>query len=322
MVDGLISALPAFATDLLGRRPRKRIRISKKEKQELYEGVDKLIEAQKEIESFQRPAQSAAEYVSRMDRLRDLYAPFLDIPKGVGLAESLRDSYRAMTKEIGQWRYFPRTNYRKIAADLDSLTSAAFAKEAPATDALLSEFWNSADGAVIMRTPYTIVIRRCQYLSNANRKLDRKLVERLIETYRELSGLYEKAIRVVVGIMELLDGSEVTYGKIAKRSLALNVNKVAQTYPWLAKDFDITIRNSIAHTTYIVSYDTRTVTFIDNRTSVVTTFRNLFKRCRMLSSLAVGLLLLYVFFLYWRWRAVSDYYNLMKKRSRPKGSSC
>lgn len=314
VVDSLIAALPGFATEFLGRKPRKKIRVTKKEKQKLYDGIDRLIEAQKEIESYQTPAQTASEYVSRLDKLRDLYAPFLEIPKGVDLARFLKESYRQMTDGIGRWTYFPKTNYRKVAADLDALTSAAFANKAPATDKFLDEFWNSPDGVVIMRTPYTIVIRRCVYLRNARRKLDKRLIERLVETYRELSGLYEKANRVVVGLMEVLEGKEVTYGQIAKRPLGTNVNKVARAYPWLTADFDNVIRNSIAHTTYVVSYSSKSVTFVDNKATAVVTFRDLFTRCRMLSSLVVALLLLHVFFLYWRWKAISEHYDRLKEQ--------
>lgn len=199
------------------------------------------------------------------------------------------------------------------AADLDSLTSAAFAINPTGVDNLLNEFWGSPDGAVIARTPYTIVIRRCVYLGNARRKLDRRLVEKLVETYRELSGLYEKDLRAVVGIMEILVGRAVPYSKIVKRPLGLNVNQVSATYPWLTRDFEIVIRNSIAHTTYVVGYSSKTITFKDNKNNLTVSFRGFFRRCRLLSSLVAALLLLHVFFFYWRWKAVSEHYDKMKK---------
>lgn len=316
IVDALVPAVLSFATDFAGRKPRKKIRITKKEREKLAEGIDSLIEASKELESYQTPAKSAAEYVSRLDRVGELYRPFLEFPKGVSFPHTLRDSFRRTTDEMGRWSYFPRTNYQRIAADLDTLTSAAFAVNATATDKLLDEFWNSHDGAVVMRTPYTIVVRRSVYLGNARRKLERRLVERLIETERELSGLYEKAVRVVVGIMEVLQRKDVIYAQIVKRPLASNVKQVSTTYPWLTKDFDIVIRNSIAHVNYVVSYNSNIVIFTDNKASVTVTFRGLFRRCRLLSSLVVAMLLLHVFFLYWRWKAVSDHYDRMKEQAK------
>ena len=313
----MVAFIPGFASDFLGRKQRKKIRVTKKQRLKWAEELDRLLEAQKEIESYQTPAKTAAEYVSCLDIVGELYAPFLGrATKGVSFAKSLRDSYRQMTNGIARWSYFPRTNYRKAAADIDALTSAAFAKKAPSTDKLLNEFWGSPDGAVIMRTPYPIVIRRCVYLGNAKRKLDRRLVERLIETYRELSGLYEKAIREVVGIMEILEGKEVSYPEIAKRRLASNLSQVSKAYPWLSKDFDIVIRNSIAHVNYLVSYNSNTVAFNANKGLVSVTFRELFRRCRLLSSLVVALLLLHVFFLYWRWKAISNHYDYMREQAK------
>ncbi len=316
MVDALIPVVFGFATDFIGRKPRRRPKITKKERLKLAERIDRLMEASEELESYKTPAKSAAEYVSRLDRVGELYRPFLGLPRDAVFPHALRDSFREMTEGMGRWSYFPRTNYRKVAADLHNLMSAAFAVDAAAADTLLNEFWNSPDEAVVLRTPYTIVARRCLYLGNAKRKLDRRLVERLVETYRELSGLYEKGIRVVIGIIEVLQDREVVYAQLVKKPLAWNVGQVSETYPWLTIDFDIVVRNSIAHTTYVVQYGPKTVTFTDNKASVTLTFRDLFRRCRLLSSLVVGLLLLHVFFLYWRWKAVSDHYDLMKNQAR------
>ena len=316
IVDATIPAIFGLATDLIGRKPRKKLRITKKERLRLTEGIDRLIEASRELESYKNPAKSSAEYVARLDRVGELYRPFLELPNDAVFPHALRDSFRRITDGMGRWSYFSHTDYRKVAADLDYLTSAAFAVNAAATDKLLNEFWSSQDGAVVVRTPYTIVARRCAYLANAKRKLDRRLIERLVETYRELSGLYEKGIRVVIGIMEVLQGKEVVYEQLVKKPLAWNVSQVSETYPWLTKDFDVAIRNSIAHTTYVVQYSSKMVTFTDNKASVTLTFRDLFRRCRLLSSLVVGLLLLHLFFLYWRWKAVSDLYDRMKQKTK------
>lgn len=319
IVDALIPAVFGFATDFIGRKPRKKPRVTKKERLKLAEGIDSWIEASGELETYKTPAKSATEYVSRLDRVGELYRSFLELPKDAVFPHALRDSFREISYGMDRWSYFPWTNYRRVAADLDNLTSAAFAVNAAAADKLLNEFWNSPDGAVVLRTPYTIVARRCVYLGNAKRKLDRRLVERLVETYRELSGLYEKGIRVAAGMMEVLKRRDVAYAQLATRPLALNVNRVSSTYPWLTKDFDKVIRNSIAHTTYVVQYSLKTVTFTDNKASVSVTFRDLFRRCRLLSSLVVGLLLLHVFFLYWRWKAISDHYDRMKRDSKLEG---
>jgi hypothetical protein len=315
IVDAMIAFMPGFATDFLGRKPRKKIRVTKKEKQKWAEELDGLLEAQKEIESYQTPPKTAAEYVSRLDRVGELYIPLLGRrPKGISFPESLKNSFRQTTDGVGRWTYFPSTNYHKVAADLDRLTSKAFVTNALAIDKLQSEFWGTLDAKVVMLATYNIMIRRCVYLGNAKRRLDRKVVERLIETYRELSGLYEKSIREVVGTMVILDGKEVAYADIAKRPLAANVKQVAKAYPWLTKDFDIVIRNSIAHFNYVVSYSSDNVDFVDNKTSVTVTFRDLFTRCRLLSSLVVAMLLLYVFFLYWRWKAIAEYYDSLKRQ--------
>lgn len=316
IVDAMIPGILDFATDFMGRKPRRKLKVTKKKRVELAEGMDKWIEFSKEVDSYKTPAASAAEYVSRLERIGELLRPFMKVPKDTVLPYSLRDSYRDVIDQIGRWSYFPRTNYREIAVDLDSLTSAAFAINPAAVDNLLNEFWGSPDGAVIARTPYTIVIRRSVYLGNARRKLDRRLVEKLVETYRELSGLYEKDLRTVVGIMEILVGRAVPYSKIVRRPLGLNVNQVSTTYPWLTRDFEIAIRNSIAHTTYVVSYSSKTITFKDNKNSMTVSFRDFFRRCRFLSSLVAALLLLHVFFFYWRWKAVSEHYDKMKKLAK------
>jgi len=128
--------------------------------------------------------------------------------------------------------------------------------------------------------------------------------------------LYEKELRAVVGIMEILVGRAVPYPEIVKRSFASNIDQVSTSYPWLTKDFNVVIRNSIAHTNSVVSYSSNTITFKDKKNALTVTLRDFFRRSRLLSSLVAAMLLLHVFYFYWRWKAVSEHYDKMKQLAR------
>jgi len=140
IVDAIMPGILQFATDFMGRKPRKKFKVTKKKRLELAEGIDRWIEVSKELETYKTPAASAAEYVSRLDRVGELFRPLLELPKGANFPYALRDSAGDTIDLVGRWTYFSRTNYRKIAEDLDALTSAAFAINPAGVDNFLNEF--------------------------------------------------------------------------------------------------------------------------------------------------------------------------------------
>lgn len=157
---------------------------------------------------------------------------------------------------------------------------------------LFDEFDSSPDGLVLTQSVYTGLTPQINYLKNGRKKLARRQVLKLIEVYRELSGHYEKLIRLVVGLIVILEDKEIHYTPLAKRSLYSNVGQIGKTYPSLTENFSITLRNSISHSQYFLSLSNKTVRFVDRHSEVTLSFKEFFKSCRSLMVVVLALVLL------------------------------
>ena len=133
-----------------------------------------------------------------------------------------------------------------------------------------------------------------RYLS-FGRKLFRKgLAERCIVEYGKMSGVYEKLIKIATGFSFIGSKPKPQYMTYAKRSLANNLGTL-RTRGWgiFSADFDIFLRNSIAHKSWIIQPHEKTVLFSDGRgeerKSKSLSYQQIFEKTRDLSCLVLAL---------------------------------
>lgn len=136
---------------------------------------------------------------------------------------------------------------------------------------------------------FTRLSRQIKYLCKAKRKLEKRQIAKFAEIYLDMSGLYEKVIRIIVGLLEMLEGKETSYASAARNSLSSNLKKVEKSYPILTRDFNTTIRNGIAHPPYFIRLSNKTIRFVDRRSEATRSFKDFSKACRSLSALVLAL---------------------------------
>jgi hypothetical protein len=100
--------------------------------------------------------------------------------------------------------------------------------------------------------------------------VSKDLVDRYISIYDDLSGSFEKYVRILVFINKTIHGSRGNYKKIKEDSLGNNVNYLMKQplFLDLIEPFNVTIRNAIAHRSFLVHPISECITFIDTNKTI------------------------------------------------------
>jgi hypothetical protein len=72
-------------------------------------------------------------------------------------------------------------------------------------------FDNSPDGLVSFQLTAGRLPRHLVYLGLRRTRFERRQLDKLLQIYSELAGLYEKLVRLVIGLVEICEGKEVDY---------------------------------------------------------------------------------------------------------------
>lgn len=312
-VDNFLLQLPAFTLDFLGKRlPKKKL--TKKQMEKAYKEIGKLLLSFEELYKLSNePPKSQAEVIARLDKINEILRPTAGVPHGIHLADYSWQFFLTFINAPLYWGFYKKTNYRKYRNQLNEIVYPIFRQKDQLAEGFLNEFETSPDGTVIAQSSFMVIQRQSEYLCYYRRRFNKRQIDRLIEIYRQMSGLYEKFIRVIVGFIEIEEGKEPNYEHIKKNSLSSNIKRVSKKYPILTEDFNLTVRNSIAHTTYFVSLSYGTIKFIDSNSEVTLSFSDFFRLCRLITTLVVSLSTVRYFFLYYRCKYVWEMYKSAKK---------
>ena len=316
IVDNVVAQLPKILTDLFGVELKTLPKLTKEKKEEAYREIKRFLIGLKSLTEIKEPPKNAKEILERVDALGQVLGPFTGVPKGIHFLDHAQKYNLAIINVPATWGYIKNSNYRKYRDTLSEIVLQLYRRSVvQSAEKFLGEFENSSDAYVMAQATSMRLSKHLNYLKDSRRKLEKRQLAKLIEIYREMAGMYEKLIRLIVGLMNLLDGEETSYLNVAKRRLPSNVGKVGKKYPVLTQNFNITIRNAIAHTSYFLHLGDGTIDFIDTNSKVTLTFRDFLKECRALSPLVLALSYLRIFMGYRQMKNYWDHYKKLKRKT-------
>jgi hypothetical protein len=179
----------------------------------------------------------------------DYYVDFFDTTKPVPTSSFLLDS--------------PYDNDVAVVSELskDFISSVPMKKR---SDFLDSVFISDQDILSIGQLIVTEFPTIHKEFSQKRKRYTKRQATKDIEYYGKLAGHYEKCISVVVGIIRLINGENVTYEQMRRRQLSKNLRSVnSSKYSFLTTGFNQCVRNAIAHKQFTFYPQKRTVQFYD-----------------------------------------------------------
>jgi hypothetical protein len=311
-VDALLQVVPKLFLDLFQFRVKKK-RLTRKFKDELVQGVRKYVDLLQEFEASAAIPMTPQQWASRLEDASVRLGPFMDMPPGENMADYIQRSCKDLVDSPLERKYFRPFGYAKYRdCILDQVTKVVQLQRNPAVDALFAEFNQSQDAFPALQTLLSLIMKKVRYLEYDRKVFRPPTYERLIGLCGELSGLYEKLVRVSVGVEEIIDGRQVDYVELATRSLGSNVNMLMRRRPLLAKCFSTTIRNAVAHRSYYVRLSDASIAFVDRKSQKTLSAREFVSYLRTLSVAVAALALTQVAFGHARWKATWDYYGQVR----------
>jgi len=131
------------------------------------------------------------------------------------------------------------------------------------------------------------------YILSAHRRaVNRSQINKHIEIYFDLSGHYEKYLRILVGLLEILDDRTPDFSIIRKRGLFKNHESVGKKCKKLNEGFNVHIRNSIAHKSFILDQGSELVEFIDRQVKIQISYSDFSNKVKELSALVLAFFLM------------------------------
>jgi len=152
---------------------------------------------------------------------------------------------------------------------------------------VLNEFKDSKNSYLIVQVTLQKLIEYYEFLARVFSEIKKRHIDKYLEIYEELSGLYEKLISLISTLIQLLrrdDGFK--YEAARKRGLQNNISYIKKTaWKIFVSDFNRNMRNAIVHKMCNVDIIKETVEFIDRKKTITLTFREVQKKTRELSAL-------------------------------------
>jgi hypothetical protein len=318
LLDYLLKVVPPAVEDFFGIKVRT-VKLSKANRKKLLVQLKALVSGAKVLESIKPPFATKAEWVTALDTLDQAMKPFLDPPaRRMHLADYLRHGYLELIDAPLEVRYLSKTSYKAYCREVESVASEIFKNQRQAyADQLFFGFSQNPDSGILTQALLVQVPRIMNYLAVPRRNFTKLTLDRILRFYLELSGYYEKSLRLIIGMLEVLEGKEPNYSSLCRQSLAANLSKVNASHKVLAADFNIIVRNSMAHGSHYFHYGSKTIDFHDRNGKRVTwDFLEMSKQCRTMSALAMATMMAYFVFQARRWQNIWDAYCAEKSEDR------
>ena len=290
IADGLIAGFPQVL-DLFGvKPPKKSLKIPRRKRKRLLLELKDLLSSFVELAKLDAHHTDPREELSKLEKMSALLAPIVGYPKRVYIAEYYVWFFRATINAAAKQSYFAKAGYTEQTDAIRTIVDELYRKNlTAAAGAVLNEFDNSPDGTLIIQPMLAGFRKHTRFLRRPWTRYGMKDPGQLIETYRELSGVYEKLLRIVVGFLKTLEGDTVTYDALSKQPLASNVQFVGKRSPVLVRDFDLVVRNAISHGSYTIHLSNSTIDFVDSRSKITLSFREFLLKSRSLSSVVLAM---------------------------------
>jgi len=212
-----------------------------------------------------------------------------DIPKDVHAMDYFFKIFEDLLKDFHfDMPYLEDTRYDEYLSTLEELMAELKKKNqlGKAFD-ILKEFKNSKDAYIVVQVTLQKLIKYYEFLRRDFSVIGKKQVDRYLEIYEELSGVYEKLISFIRTLVHLLKNAYRTiYETVRRKGLYYNIQYIKKTrWRLFTYGFDRNIRNAIAHKTCKVDILKERIDFIDRKRTVTLTFIEVQKKTRELSAL-------------------------------------
>ena len=224
-----------------------------------------------------------------------------DIPKNVHAMDHLFQVCEELLRDFRfDLHYLKDTEYRAYLQGLEKLMSEIKQEhKINKSWEVLNDFKDSKDFYLTLQAILQRVIKGYEFLTRDFSKIEKKQLDRYLQIYLELSGLYEKFISLIAVLVQLLrTNSSPKYEVARKRGLYSNIDSIEKTdWSIFVSGFNRNMRNAIAHRTCKVDILKETVEFIDRNKTFRLTFREVQKETRELSALLLILphILIWIF---------------------------
>jgi len=288
----LVEAMPGVLSVLLGKKLSPGIL---SQLSEIEKSIPESLASLRELKSLQAIKDKSVRN-AELSRVADKFLKSIisDIhPDKLGI-DYLIERLEAQAVPPAMLGYLVETSYLASAKTLDDLIESIYsAGLARKLDEFLESFDKDSRQA-ILAVGQLIAIklpRSYKLLAKPRTRHTRKAAQDYISIYGDLTGLLEKGLPLVVGLVELLQGKKPSYSEIAKRTLAKNIKVVrVSSYSNLGPNFDVRlIRNAIAHKSFYLDPVNRKVKFddpISGQTKELS-YRELARQTKELSALVL-----------------------------------
>ncbi len=257
------------------------------------------------FEQFQSVQSGNLSFIGILDcMLKSILSPEIEIPEDKTFIESYIELLKGVLEEPKDLEYIKQTSFTEYSNAMKRLVDDISQHgRLDKIDELYRDPAMLEDLQVLMQSTNDKLIPLTKELNKPVKKLTKKKVERFISIYGEMAGLYEKQIRIVVALIEIKDGvDKPDYNRISSNSLRNNVDKVKKRTEYsMLGEFNVTIRNSIAHEATILDVLGRKVSFRDRKDTVELSYGDVLCVTRELSALVLVLFNIKTYPLYLRY---------------------
>lgn len=310
-IIAIIEQLPGLLSKVsLGELELQFTEKDKKEmRKQLPEKLSKCMHIVKQIEAIQIETNPDKEKILRSYQLiNELFHLTNAIPPEQYWLDFLIDKLEPVLTIPTDLSYLQNTKYLGHISAMNKLGLKLYQKgKYPVVKSFFSNISITEDEFIIFQDFFNCTIdhyrnlqKGQQYISklwtlllSANRRaVNTSQINKHIEIYFDLSGHYEKYLRILVGILEILDDKTPDFSNIKKRRLSNNHESVGKKCKRLTEDFNVHIRNSIAHRTFILDQASESIEFNDIKDKIQISYSDFSNKVKELSALVLALFLM------------------------------
>jgi len=297
-IKALVKDMATLISNLIGKDIRKKFKIAPLNEKGLQEKLNRVI---KEINELDKKTSSATTFKEKISIFKTFCRTFAtEAPKDVDILEWIMSQLDPRLQISNDIKLSKNTNYLNYVNTLEKLAQEIYEREKdePAR-AFLQDFKKSEDSYILGQSVFKS-IDNYKHLQKKFRRIRKSHVEKCIRIYSDLSGDYEKQLRIIVGLLKLLRTRDIPrYQSIRSRGLYNNITMIEEEkdYLILVEGFDRIIRNSIAHNSYVFDVIKKEIKFVDRENRISLSYTEFVGRVRELNALVWALHLIHAIFM-------------------------
>ena len=212
-----------------------------------------------------------------------------DIPKNVHAMDYLFQILEELSMDFRfNFSYLKNTKYIEGLKGLEELIHELKEENKIGKSwEVLNEFKGSKDSYLVVQVTVQKLFKYYEFLASDFSEIKKEHIDKYLEIYEELSGLYEKLVSLISTLIHLLRSDDsFKYEAARRKGLHNNISYINKAgWKIFVSDFDRNMRNAIVHKTCPVDIIKETVEFIDRKKTITLSFREVQKKTRQLSAL-------------------------------------